>query len=85
MWKALNYFECFLILVSAVSGFVSISAFASLVGLPVDITSSAVGLNICAITVEVKKDKPYQEKEKNPWWNNAGSKKQTKCYQIFDF
>ena len=66
MWKALNYFECFLILVSAVSGFVSISAFASLVGLPVDITSSAVGLNICAISVEIKKDKPYQEKEKNP-------------------
>ena len=46
-----------LILVSTVTGFVSISAFASLVCLPVGITSFAVGLNICAITAGIKKSK----------------------------
>ena len=43
-----------LILVSIVIGCVSISAFASLVCVPVGITSSAVGLNIYAIIVGVK-------------------------------
>ena len=41
--KYLNYFEKFLILVSAVTGCVSISTFASLVRVPISITSSAVG------------------------------------------
>ena len=45
----LNYIEHLLILVSTVTGCVSIFAFASLVGIPVDITSSAVGLKICTI------------------------------------
>ena len=40
----LNYFEDFLILASTVSGCVSISAFASLVGIPIRIMSSAIGL-----------------------------------------
>ena len=43
---------------SAVTGCVSISAFPSLVGIPVYITSSAVGLKICAITAGIKKYKP---------------------------
>ena len=43
--KVLNYFENF-IFNSAVSGCVPISAFASLVGVPADITSSAVGLKM---------------------------------------
>ena len=38
------------IIISAVNGCVSTSAFASLVGVPVGITSSAVGFKICAIT-----------------------------------
>ena len=38
-----------------VSGCVSISAFASLLAIPVGITSSAVGINNCAITAEIKK------------------------------
>ena len=45
----LNYIEHLLILVSTVTGCVSIFAFASLVGIPVDITSSAAGLKICII------------------------------------
>ena len=56
--RALNYFELCLIFISAVSGCVSISAFASLVGVPVGTTSSAAGLKICAITTGIKKYKP---------------------------
>ena len=50
--KYLNYVEHLLILVLTVPGCISISAFASLVTIPVGITSSAVGMKICAITVE---------------------------------
>ena len=63
----LNYIEHFLILVSAVTGCVSISAFPSLVGIPIVITSSAVGLKICVITAAIKKQKPIiKKKKKNP-------------------
>ena len=41
--NALNYFENFLILVSAVSVCVSISAFSTLDDIPISITSYAVG------------------------------------------
>ena len=61
----LNYNEHFLILVSAVTGCVSISAFPSLVGIPIVITSSAVGLKICVITAAIKKQKPIIKKKKN--------------------
>ena len=46
IYKALIYFNHFLAFVSAVSGCASISAFASLVGVSVAITSSAIGLKI---------------------------------------
>ena len=46
----MNYFEHFLVLVSAVIGCVWISGFVSLVGVLVGIASSAVGLKICATT-----------------------------------
>ena len=39
----LNYIEYFLILASAITGYVSISAFAPLLGIPVSITSSVIG------------------------------------------
>ena len=45
-YKYLNYVENLLILVSKVTCCVPISAFASLVYVPVGMTSSAVGLNI---------------------------------------
>ena len=51
----LNYIEQVLILGSAITGCDSISAFASLVGIPIGITSSAIGLNIFAITAAIKK------------------------------
>ena len=53
--KAFSYIEHLLILASAVTGCVSISAFASLVGISEGITNSAVELNICAITAGIKK------------------------------
>ena len=46
-----------LILASKVTGCVSISAFVSLACAPVSITSSSVGIKICAVTVEIKKYK----------------------------
>ena len=51
----LNYIEHFLILVSTITWYVSISAFASLVGIPIGITSSVIGLKICAINAAIKK------------------------------
>ena len=55
--KYFNYAEHFLILVSTVTGCVSISAFASLVWVPVSNTSSAVEIEIRAITAGFKKYK----------------------------
>ena len=57
MCMALNYFEHFLIFVCAVSECVSISAFASLLSVPVGITSSALCLKICAFAGGIKKYK----------------------------
>ena len=62
--KYLNYAENLLVLVSTVTGYISISAFASLVCVPVGITSSAVGLKICAITAGIKKYKSIIKKKK---------------------
>ena len=53
----LNYIEHFLILGSTIPGCVSISALASLFGIPIGIASSAIGLKICAITAGIKKCK----------------------------
>ena len=60
----LNYVENLLILVSTVTGCVSIPAFASLVCVPFGITSSAVGLIICAIIAGIKKYKSIIKKKK---------------------
>ena len=61
--KYLNYVEKLLILASAVTGCVSIFAFSSLIYVPIGITSSAVGINICAVTAESKRYYNYKEKE----------------------
>ena len=50
----LTYTEHFLILVSTVIGCISISAFASLLGIPIGITSSAIGLKISTTTVGIE-------------------------------
>ena len=51
----LNYIEHPLILASAVTGCVSISAFASLVSIPIGIATSAIGLKNCVTTGGIKK------------------------------
>ena len=55
VYRVSNYIEHLLILISTVMGCISISAFASLVGIPIEITSSAIGLKICVITAGIKK------------------------------
>ena len=60
----LNYTEHFLILASAITGCVSISAFASLVGIPIEISSSAVGSKICTVTAGITKYKSMIKKKK---------------------
>ena len=49
----LNYIENFLILASTITGCVSIPSFVSLVSIPIEITSSAIELKICAITTGI--------------------------------
>ena len=43
---------------------ISISVFASLLGIPIGITSPAIGLKICAITAETKKYQSLIQKKK---------------------
>ena len=65
MCKALKYFEHILAYVSAALDFVSIFAFASLIGVPVGIGSSAVGIKIFEITAELKSISQLSRKKKH--------------------
>ena len=67
----LNYIEHFLILGSTITGCISISLFASLVGIPIGITSVAIGLKICAITAGIKKHKSIIKKKKKKQYKLA--------------
>ena len=58
----LNYIEHFLILASAVTRYILISAFTSLLGISIGITSSAMGLKIYTITARIKKLKSKRRK-----------------------
>ena len=60
-----NYIEHFLILESMVIGCVSFSAFASIVGIPIGHTSSAIGLKICEITAGIENYRSIIKKKKN--------------------
>ena len=53
--SVLNYVEHWLILISVVTECVYICAFASLVGIPIGITSTTIELKICVITAGIKK------------------------------
>ena len=48
--RGLNYFKHLLVSVSAITGCFSISDFASLLCITLGITSSTLGLKLCAIT-----------------------------------
>ena len=52
--RVLDYIKHLPILVSTVTVCISISVFTSLVGTSIRITISAIGLNICAITAQIK-------------------------------
>ena len=67
---ALNYIENFLILVFAVTGSISISGFASFLGILIEITTYAIALKICVITAGIKK------------WKSIIKKKEMKYNQI---
>ena len=62
--RVLNYIEQFFVLISTVTRYVSISVFASLVGIPIGIKSSPIGLNICVITARNKNYKLIIDKRK---------------------
>ena len=65
VFTTLNYIEHFLILASTITGCISISTFASLIGIHTRITSSAIGLKICAKASGIKRYKPIiKEKRK---------------------
>ena len=65
--KILNYINHLLIVISTITGCVYISALTSLVGIPIGITSFAVGLKICAITAGIKKYKSIVKKKKKKY------------------
>ena len=62
--RVLNYIEHSLIAISTITGCVSISAFASLVGIPIGIASSTIGLKICVLTAGIKKYKSIIKEKK---------------------
>ena len=49
--RVLNYIDYLLVVTSTTTGCVCISTFASIVGIPIAITSSAIVLKLCVITV----------------------------------
>ena len=60
-----NFNQHLVILASAVTGCISISALASLVGIPIEIISSAVGITIYAMTATIKKSITKKTKKKH--------------------
>ena len=64
VYIVLNDIDYSLIVTSTITGCVSISAFASLVGIPIGIASSTIGLKICVITAGIKKYKSIINKKK---------------------
>ena len=55
--RFLNYIDHSLIVTSTITGYFSISAFSSLVGIPTGIANSTIRLPICVITTGIKKYK----------------------------
>ena len=51
IWTTPNYIGYFLILASTIAGCISIFVFAFFLGIPIEITSSTIGLKACAIAI----------------------------------
>ena len=64
VFKVLNYIEHSLVIISAITGRASISAFASLVGILIGITTLVIGLKICVIVAGIKNCKSRIRKNK---------------------
>ena len=64
VYRVLNYIEHSRIAISTISGWVSISAFASFV-ISIGIMSSAIELKICVITAEIKRYVSKKKKKKH--------------------
>ena len=60
----MNYIDHLLIAISTITGCVSISTFASLVGIPLEIKSSVILLKVCAIIAGLRKNKSIIKKKK---------------------
>ena len=60
----LNCIEHFLILASTIAGCISNSAFSTLLGIPIGIPNSAIGLKMCAIAARIKKYKSIIKQKK---------------------
>ena len=62
----LTYIGNFLVLASTITGCIERInfAFASLLGIPIGITNSAIGLKICAIAAEIKTYQSINKKKK---------------------
>ena len=67
--RVLNYIEQSLIAISTITRCASISAFAPLVGIPIGIASSTIGLKICVITAGIKKYKSIIKKKERSMIN----------------
>ena len=59
-----NYIDHLLTLACTITGCISISHFASFIGIPREITSSAIELKLCAITAGIQKYKSIIKKKK---------------------
>ena len=82
--RVLNYIEHLLVLVSAVTGCVSISTFASLVGILVGICEFCSRIKKCVITAGIKNHKPLIKKKKKKHYETVLLAK-SKLNSIDDF
>ena len=63
--RVLNYIDHSVIVISIINGCISISNFASLVGISIGITSYAIELKTCVVTARMKKYKSIIKKKKS--------------------
>ena len=56
-----------LIIISTITGCVSISAFASLVGISIGISTATIGVKICVITAGIKKYESINKKKRKKY------------------
>ena len=64
IYRVLNYFDHSLIVTSTINGFITISAFVSLVGVSITIVASAIKIEECLITSGIRKYKSIIKKKK---------------------